>query len=361
MINVLYKILCLGVILGCVSGFKRKKLPEKLTVHVINLDSKIARWKTVQELWGEHFNLIRFPARTSAIDPVCGLSLSHIDLMRQFNDTSSEDYLLLLEDDAFPTADFSEEFVHTAMEHAMRVPFWQVINFGPWFSKQPKVEPVDDYLVAIDYFHTTHFMGYHRRGVQKYLKNFAEVIEQGYCLAVDNYFGNYGTAKSQSLILASSKLMAIQNHGGESTIGGGPEMDACAINAALAGRRVYVHINEAPRHDIRPTFDPPVYGYKIRGTDPEEIVWSLQCNLAFDEINRDQVDDSQVESVKEAAARAKGGKSSSGGSSRSSSGSRNGEEESNGGGGGEKKKKKSKKNKNKKNKKKELLDEFDEL
>eukprot|EP01034_Spumella_vulgaris_P028179 gene28179-34995_t len=196
-----------------------------------------------------------------------------------------------MEDDAYPTPDFNASFVHKAMERAMKIPFWQVINFGPWFSRQPIVTQVDEYLVAIDYFHVTHFMGYHRRVIEKFLDSYANVIEKDYCLAVDNYFGNYGTAKSQALILASSKLMAYQNHGGKSDIGGGPEMNTCAVNAALAGRLVNVHINEAPSHDIAPTFEPPVYGYKVtsNGVQTGRTVWSQQCNLDWDEVDERNV------------------------------------------------------------------------
>ncbi len=186
-----------------------------------------------------------------------------------------------------------------------------MINFGPWFSKQPEVKPINEFLVSIDYFHTTHFMGYHRRVVDRYLQTYASVIEKDYCLAVDNYFGNYGSVKSNSRVLASAQLMAYQNHGGKSDIGGGPEMVPCAINAALAGRKVQVRIIDAPSPDIPPTFEPPIYGYyrssaaTSGATDDEwkksaEVIWSHTCNLHGDVLPADweELEEEQREAPK---------------------------------------------------------------
>ncbi len=308
-------IICLSVKFFIVFSNPEVSSNKKLVVKLINLDKRKDKWENVKNLWSEHFKLERVSAITHPRDPVCGLALTHISLMREFLMNKEQDYLLIMEDDAHPTPDFNVTFFKGVLDHAMRIPFWHVINFGPWFSRQPIVQQVDEYLVAIDYFHTTHFMGYHRRVLEKYLTTYAGVIEQGYCLAVDNYFGNYGNPKSQSLILASSKLMAIQNHHGVSDIGGGPEMDACAINAALAGRMVKVEIVSGPSADIAPTFEPPIYGYKVisssnkskrrhqSGSDGGEsprVVWSRQCNLLSDEVDEANiVEDDPKESDEE--------------------------------------------------------------
>jgi hypothetical protein len=284
-------VFCILFLCESVYRAETKSIPSKITIKVINLDKNKQKWSKMQEIWSPHFKLERVSAKMHVRDPVCGLALSHISLLRQFEADPTNDFLLIMEDDAYPTSDFNATFVHKVMERAMKIPFWQVINLGPWFSRQPVVTPIDDYLVAIDYFHTTHFMGYHRRAVAKYLDAYANVIEKDYCLAVDNYFGNYGTAKSQALILASSRLMAYQNHGGKSDIGGGPEMNTCAVNAALAGRQVNVHINSAPSLDIAPTFEPPVYGYRVTsgGVHTGRVVWSNQCNLESDEVDERNV------------------------------------------------------------------------
>lgn len=299
-------IICVVFLCENIQRAETKSISSKITIKVINLDKNKLKWNKMKEIWSDYFQLERVSAKMHVRDPVCGLALSHISLLREFASDPTNDFLLIMEDDAYPTPDFNVTFVHTAMERAMRIPFWQVINFGPWFSRQPVVTPVDDYLVVIDYFHTTHFMGYHRRAIDKYLDIYANVIEKDYCLAVDNYFGNYGSVKSQSLILASSRLMAYQNHGGKSDIGGGPEMNTCAVNAALAGRLVNVHINSAPSLDIAPTFEPPAYGYKVttHGVQTGRVVWSNQCNLDNDEVDERNVVEAAAPELEDSAAAA---------------------------------------------------------
>jgi hypothetical protein len=185
-------IFCILFLCESVHRAETKSIPSKITVKVINLDKNKEKWNKMKEIWSPHFQLERVSAKMHVRDPVCGLALTHISLLREFSADPTNDFLLIMEDDAYPTPDFNATFVHKVMQRAMNIPFWQVINLGPWFSRQPVVTPVDEYLVAIDYFHTTHFMGYHRRAVAKYLDAYANVIEKDYCLAVDNYFGNYG-------------------------------------------------------------------------------------------------------------------------------------------------------------------------
>ena len=57
--------------------------------------------------------------------------------------------------------------------------FRHVLNFAPWFTKQPMVESINTYLVTLDYFHTTHFMAYHRRAAVQYLEKYEAGVKKG--------------------------------------------------------------------------------------------------------------------------------------------------------------------------------------
>jgi hypothetical protein len=282
---ILWSSLCFQV----VPGDQLSVVTPKHTVKVINLDIRKKKWKMIRKQWSKYFTLERVSATPYVHNPVCGLALTHISLMKEFLTDDQSDLLLIMEDDAMPTPEFNMTFFREVIDHAIQQPQWEVINFGPWFTNQPVVHKIDDYLVEINYFHTTHFIGYHRR-VEKYLDTYSEMIRKGLCTAVDNYFGNYGLVKSGAHILAPSKLMAIQNHQNKSDIGGAPEMNICAINAALAGRYVVVEIVGAESRNIAPTFKPPVFGYKVLGANETLYIWSHQCNLEFDEVDVRNVD-----------------------------------------------------------------------
>lgn len=263
---------------------------KKYHVKVINLESRPDRWETIQSLWSQYFDLERVdPVSHARNIPACSLSNTHVHLLSQFSN-SEDNYLMVMEDDAFPPPYFNiSEFTKIHRE-AMRTPFWQVMNFGPWFTYQPIVEPVSKHLVQLDYFHTAHFIMYHRRILSsKTARRFQkEYDKHQYCIPIDDYFGNYNQRSdtiAHAVIIAPKKTQALQNLKGESTVGGGPSMNLCAINAALAGRYVHIEI-EVSKDPIRipPKFQAPLYGYKKdiqNGTF--ELVYTEDCNIENDD------------------------------------------------------------------------------
>lgn len=189
------------------------KADRKLTVYVINLDKNVDRWKNMQRDWSHMFELKRISAKTHP-NPVCGLALSQLYLFKMFK-KSKEDILIVMEDDAYPGDDsypgadlfylfiynsscgrtvdnMNISFVENALAAAIRLPQWHVLNFAPWFTKQPQVRKINKYLVAIDYFHAAHFVAFHRRAIPTTLKEYKKLISKGNCIPVDDWFGNYG-------------------------------------------------------------------------------------------------------------------------------------------------------------------------
>jgi hypothetical protein len=83
-------------------------------------------------------------------------------------------------------------YIHEVLELAVQIPQWHVLNFGPWFTKQPNVKRINDHLVAVDYFHAAHFVAFHRRAIHTTLNDYKKLITAGNCVPVDDWFGNYG-------------------------------------------------------------------------------------------------------------------------------------------------------------------------
>jgi predicted metallo-beta-lactamase superfamily hydrolase len=65
------------------------------------------------------------------------------------------------------------------------------LNLGPWFTKQPLVETVNVRLVRVSYFHTTHFMIYHRRAYtacyEMYRTAYEKVTDGPVCQPIDDF------------------------------------------------------------------------------------------------------------------------------------------------------------------------------
>jgi GR25 family glycosyltransferase involved in LPS biosynthesis len=221
---------------------------DKLKVHVINLNEKKDRWKAMRKLWSPYFTLKRVAAGVD-FHARCGLAQTALQLLKGFADDNKE-YLLMMEDDAVPTSNFNESFVREAIGQAMNLtsPTWHVLNFAPWFMKQPKVKKINPYLVELNYFHTMHFVLFHKRVVTSgLLKDYEYLINNrpagSDCIALDDFFGWWGSHKAmltfmqhsnrRVVSLATSVTMATQNALYESDIAGGPKYDVCAVDAAL--------------------------------------------------------------------------------------------------------------------------------
>eukprot|EP01035_Chromulina_nebulosa_P002135 gene2135-2874_t len=190
--------------------------------------------------WESMFELRRFSAKTHK-NPVCGLALSQLSLFKAFK-KSNDSYLLVMEDDAYPglwqggkyAPDMSVKFIRAALKSASRLENWYVLNFGPWFTRQPIVlRRIGAHLVQVDYCHTAHFVAFPRRAIRSTLRDYAKLINSGNCVPFDDWFGKYGNVHHKHDIITTSKVMALQNKYNKSDIGGGPVMDSCAINAAL--------------------------------------------------------------------------------------------------------------------------------
>lgn len=89
--------------------------------------------------------------------------------------------------------DMSMDFIHAALDSASRLNNWYVLNFGPWFTRQPVVRRIGAHLVQIDYCHTAHFVAFPRRAIRSTLRDYAKLIQSGNCVPFDDWFGKYGT------------------------------------------------------------------------------------------------------------------------------------------------------------------------
>ena len=108
-------------------------------------------------------------------------------------------------------------FVHSALKYASNIPNWYVLNFGPWFTRQPIVRKINSRLVYLDYFHAAHFVAFHRRAIPSTLKDYAKIINSGKCVPFDDWFGKYGKRMyyfSQTL-LNSSTFSFVREHASE--------------------------------------------------------------------------------------------------------------------------------------------------
>jgi GR25 family glycosyltransferase involved in LPS biosynthesis len=286
------------------------KTMEKLTVKVINMKTRQDRWTYIQNQWSSYFNLQRIhPLSHHSNIPVCSLAKTLLSLLSEFKH-SNDDYIIVMEDDAYPVTNFNFTEFQLTLKSALETPLWHVMNLGPWFTKQPMVEAVNDRLVRINYFHTTHFMIYHRRAYLAYYEMYRttyEKVDGIGCQPIDDFFGNYiqrSKIVSHSIIIAPRKgVFALQNLNGDSTIGSGPQMTECAMNAALSGKKVFIEIIESsdPAR-IPPTFKPPLYGYYKKKDDvkdsEEETDWyySYLCNVEDDRYETLQT---KIEEIKE--------------------------------------------------------------
>lgn len=256
-------------------------IPDKIKVYVINMKHRTDRWENFNKFWPKYelFDFIQYEGVAIELNGACGLTMTHIKLLELFMN-SKEDFLMVMEDDAVPVEDFDPDFIQKSLEKAMKLPYWHVLNFAPWFTRQPRVEKIDEHLVSIDYFHTTHMMVYHRRAAESFLHQLKNILATEDCPAIDNYLGSYRGSISKALLLATTRSQAVQNLGRDSDVGGGPEITLCAVNAALAGRLVSIKVNVDPDPYQKPTFDAPLYGYY--GGDGG-LTWAERCNLDTDD------------------------------------------------------------------------------
>jgi hypothetical protein len=162
---------------------------DKLTVKVVNMISRPDRWALVQNHWSSHFNLQRIhPVSHHSNIPVCSLAKTLLSLLAEFKQFD-DDYIIVMEDDAYPVPTFNVTEFRLTLQIALETPLWHVLNLGPWFTKQPLVETVNDRLVRVSYFHP---MVYHRRACTAYYEmyrtTYEKVTDGPGCQPIDDFF-----------------------------------------------------------------------------------------------------------------------------------------------------------------------------
>ena len=101
----------------------------------------------------------------------------------------------------FVAPDMSVKFIRAALKSASRLENWYVLNFGPWFTRQPIVlRRIGAHLVQVDYCHTAHFVAFPRRAIRSTLRDYAKLINSGNCVPFDDWFGKYGNVSPHVLL-----------------------------------------------------------------------------------------------------------------------------------------------------------------
>jgi hypothetical protein len=142
----------------------------KATAYVLNLDRREDRWIQCQRLWGQYFNLVRFPAIDIPGNGALGCKRSHNAVAEQY--LRNEEFIVALEDDAEPTTDF-ESIGMKCIESAKRhLRDWDLANCGPFLDLTPiggKKAILHDcdseMFLSASNFHQTHMMLYNRNSL----------------------------------------------------------------------------------------------------------------------------------------------------------------------------------------------------
>lgn len=163
----------------------------KPTAYVINLDRRPERWARTQELWSQHFNLIRWPATDMPGAGAEGCKASHLALAEKV--LATEEVVIVLEDDAVPTEHFTVDYCNEVWH---RRDEWDYINAGPCVDpeftgrKDIILTPTRSRLfLKTSFSYRTHFVIYNRASLAL-LRASIESKEE-----VDVFLGHH--AKSQ--------------------------------------------------------------------------------------------------------------------------------------------------------------------
>ena len=139
-----------------------------MDAYVINLDKRPDRWQQFQEDWKDTpINLIRFKAVEHKFGGV-GCTRSHLALIQHAKDNNMP-YVLVLEDDAIPTEQFTKLWKRCLTYIENHFDEWDVFNGGPTIVYKNYIKKLTSSFWKSDNVKGTQFVIYNKKCYDKLL------------------------------------------------------------------------------------------------------------------------------------------------------------------------------------------------